>query len=133
MAQILYVTNIQLDFGAVQLLKGECERTGIAHPLIVTDAGVKAAGLLDRVLAALPGVSVAVFDQTPSNPTEAAVRAAAAVYAAQGCDGLIAVGGGSAIDCAKGVAIAATHDGPLTHYATIEGGSPRITERAAPF
>ncbi len=43
------------------------------------------------------------------------------------------MGGGSAIDCAKGVAIAATHDGPLTHYATIEGGSPRITDKAAPL
>jgi alcohol dehydrogenase class IV len=42
------------------------------------------------------------------------------------------VGGGSAIDCAKGIAIAATHEGPLTHYATIEGGSPRISERTAP-
>jgi 4-hydroxybutyrate dehydrogenase len=49
------------------------------------------------------------------------------------CDGLIAVGGGSAIDCAKGVAIAATHDGPLKTYATIEGGSPLITDRAAPL
>jgi hypothetical protein len=43
------------------------------------------------------------------------------------------VGGGSAIDCAKGVAIAATHEGPLKTYATIEGGSLRITERAAPL
>jgi 4-hydroxybutyrate dehydrogenase len=43
------------------------------------------------------------------------------------------VGGGSSIDLAKGVAIAATHDGPLKHYATIEGGSPRITERVAPL
>ena len=76
---------------------------------------------------------VAVFDQTPSNPTEAAVRAAAALYQSSGCDGLIAVGGGSAIDCAKGVAIAATHEGPLTTYATIEGGSLKITERAAPL
>jgi alcohol dehydrogenase class IV len=49
------------------------------------------------------------------------------------CDGLIAVGGGSAIDCAKGVAIAATHEGPLKTYATIEGGSPKITERVAPI
>jgi 4-hydroxybutyrate dehydrogenase len=55
------------------------------------------------------------------------------VYKANKCDGLIAVGGGSAIDCAKGVAIAATHDGPLTHYATIEGGSPRITDKVAPL
>jgi alcohol dehydrogenase class IV len=45
----------------------------------------------------------------------------------------VAVGGGSAIDCAKGIAIAATHEGPLTHYATIEGGSPRISERVAPL
>ncbi len=89
--------------------------------------------MLQKALDALAGLPVAVFDQTPSNPTEAAVRAAAAVYKAQGCDGLIAVGGGSAIDCAKGIAIAATHEGPLTHYATIEGGSPRITERVAPL
>ena len=61
------------------------------------------------------------------------MRAAVAAYHAGHCDGLVAVGGGSAIDCAKGVAIAATHDGPLTHYATIEGGSPRITDRVAPL
>jgi len=99
----------------------------------VTDPGVKAAGVLQKALDALPGMTVAVFDQTPSNPTEAAVRAAAETYKANNCDGLIAVGGGSAIDCAKGVAIAATHEGPLTHYATIEGGSPRITDKAAPL
>ncbi|MES3003747.1 MAG: iron-containing alcohol dehydrogenase [Pseudomonadota bacterium] len=133
MAFIYYLTQIQFDFGAVKLLKQECERVGITRPLIVTDAGVKAAGVLQKALDALADMPVAIFDQTPSNPTEAAVRAAVAVYKANNCDGLIAVGGGSAIDCAKGVAIAATHDGPLTHYATIEGGSPRITEKAAPL
>lgn len=130
---INYVTQIQIDFGALALLKAECERVGMGRPLIVTDAGVKAAGILDKALAALPGWTVAVFDQTPSNPTEAAVRAAAAIYKSQGCDGLIALGGGSSIDCAKGVAIAATHEGPLKTYATIEGGSPKITERVAPL
>jgi 4-hydroxybutyrate dehydrogenase len=133
MAFIYYVTQVQFDYGAVALLKQECERIGITRPLVVTDPGVKAAGVLQKALDALPGMTVAVFDQTPSNPTEAAVRAAVAVYKANNCDGLIAVGGGSAIDCAKGVAIAATHEGPLTHYATIEGGSPRITDRAAPL
>lgn len=132
MAFINYVTQIQFEFGAVQLLRQECDRVGITRPLIVTDPGVKAAGVLQKALDALPGLPLAVFDQTPANPTEAAVRAAVAVYQAQGCDGLIAVGGGSAIDCAKGIAIAATHEGPLTHYATIEGGSPRISERTAP-
>jgi 4-hydroxybutyrate dehydrogenase len=133
MAFIYYVTQVQFEFGAIKLLRQECERVGINRPLIVTDPGVKAAGILQKALDALPGMTVAVFDQTPSNPTESAVRAAAALYQASDCDGLIAVGGGSAIDCAKGVAIAATHEGPLTSYATIEGGSPKITERVAPL
>ena len=133
MAQINYITQIQLDFGALRQLQAECQRVGITRPLIVTDAGVKAVGILQKAVDALPDLPVAVFDQTPSNPTESAVRAAAQVYKAQACDGLIAVGGGSAIDCAKGVAIAATHEGPLKTYATIEGGSPKITERVAPL
>lgn len=133
MSQILYITNILLDFGVVQRLREECERVGMARPLIVTDPGIRAAGLLDKVLAQLPAGMAAVFDQTPGNPTEAAVRAAAAVFEAKGCDGLIALGGGSAIDCAKGLAIAATHEGPLKTYATIEGGSPRITAAVPPL
>ncbi len=133
MAFIYYVTHIQFEFGAIQLLKQECARVGITKPLVVTDAGVKAAGVLQKALDQLTGMTVAIFDQTPSNPTEAAVRAAAGVYKSSQCDGLIAVGGGSAIDCAKAVAIAATHDGPLTTYATIEGGSLKITDRAAPL
>ena len=133
MSQIFYITQINFDFGALQTLKAECQRVGMTKPLIVTDAGVKAAGLLQQTLNVLGSTPRVVFDQTPSNPTEAAVRAAAQRYQAQGCDGIIALGGGSAIDCAKGVAIAATHPGPLTTYATIEGGSPRITDRVAPI
>ena len=133
MSLIYYITQIQFEHGALRLLAQECDRAGIRRPLVVTDPGVKAAGLLDQALAALGDLPVAVFDQTPSNPTEAAVRAAVAVYREHQCDGLIAVGGGSAIDCAKGIAIAATHEGPLTRYATIEGGSPRITDRVAPL
>jgi hypothetical protein len=131
MARIQYLTQIEIDFGAVGLLPDECARVGIRRPLIVTDAGVRAAGVLAQAEAALKDVPHAVFDATPPNPTEAAVRAATALYQQQGCDGLVAVGGGSAIDLAKGVAIAATHPGPLTYYATILGGSPKITEAVA--
>jgi hypothetical protein len=133
MPLIQYLTQIQLDDGAVRLLPSECERIGIRRPLVVSDPGVRAAGVLDRALGALGELPHAVFDQTPSNPTEAAVRAAAEVYRREGCDGLVAVGGGSSIDLAKGVAIAATHPGPLTTYATIEGGSTKITDRVAPL
>jgi len=133
MANILYITSIQIDFGILSTLADECAKAGFHRPLIVTDQGVKAVGIVQKALDALPGLEVAVFDQTPSNPTEAAVRAAVAVYQTHRCDGLIAVGGGSSIDCAKGVAIAATHPGPLTTYATIEGGSPKITAAVAPL
>ncbi|MFN9196058.1 MAG: iron-containing alcohol dehydrogenase, partial [Pseudomonadota bacterium] len=132
-ARILYLTQIDIDPGAVRLLAGECRRVGIGKPLVVTDAGVRAAGVLQPALDALDGLPHAVFDDTPSNPTESAVRAAVATARQAGCDGLVAVGGGSSIDLAKGVAIAATHDGPLATYATIEGGSPRITERVWPL
>jgi 4-hydroxybutyrate dehydrogenase len=69
----------------------------------------------------------------PSNPTETAVQAGSLAYRAAKCDGVIAVGGGSAIDCAKGIAIIATHGGSLKTYATIEGGSTRITDAVAPI
>ncbi|MFT3821561.1 MAG: iron-containing alcohol dehydrogenase [Rubrivivax sp.] len=133
MARILYLTQIDIDFGVIGLLPQECRRIGIGKPLVVTDPGVRAAGVLQPALDALGALPHAVFDQTPSNPTEAGVRAACAVYHAEGCDGLIAVGGGSSIDLAKGVAIAATHEGPLKTYATIEGGSDKISSRVAPL
>ena len=133
MATILYLTQIQFEFGAIKLLASECERVGIRRPLVVTDAGVRAAGVLQKALDALAGLPVTVFDQTPPNPTEASVRAAHEVWQAHQCDGLIAVGGGSSIDLAKGLAIVATHPGPLKTYATIEGGSPKITPQAAPL
>ena len=133
MASIFYITQIQFDFGAVRELAAECARIGIARPLVITDAGVRAAGVLQRALDALHELPVAVFDGTPSNPTEAAVRAAREEWTAHRADGLVAVGGGSSIDLAKGLAILATHPGELKTYATIEGGSARITEAVAPI
>ena len=134
MALIQYLTHIHIEFGARQLLAGECERVGIKKPLIVTDAGVRAAGVLDLLLESLPAaLRGAVYDGTPPNPNEAAVRAATLAFNEGRCDGIIAVGGGSSIDCAKGVAIAARHPGPLKTYATIEGGSTRISDAAVPL
>jgi len=134
MAQIRYLNTIELEAGALRHLAPGCASIGMRRPLLVTDAGVRAAGLVDRALKELSGIEhVAVYDGTPSNPTETAVREALMVAREHRCDGLIALGGGSSIDCAKGVAIAATHAGPLARYATIEGGSPLITEHVWPL
>lgn len=132
MSLINYVTQIQFDFGAIRLLKDECARVGISRPLIVTDKGVRAAGIIDKVLGALAVASATIYDGTPPNPNEAAVREAVAAYRAGECDGIVAVGGGSAIDLAKGVAVCATHEGPLQRFAVIEGGVANITAKTAP-
>lgn len=134
MALINYLTKIQFDFGALDALAGELAELGVVRPLLVTDKGIVEAGLLDRVADSLGGTAKpAVFDGTPANPTEEAVEAAVAVYRNAGCDGLVAVGGGSSIDLAKGVALLATHDGPLERYALILGGLSRITSKVAPL
>ena len=132
MAFIFYLTHIHIGSDALLQLKPECERIGIKRPLIVSDKGVVAAGIVERVTATLSGLPCTLFHDTPSNPTEAMARRAADMYRDSGCDGMIAVGGGSSIDLAKAAAILATHPGELKTYATIEGGSVRITSAAAP-
>ena len=133
MALINYLTTIRLEFGALQGLPEDLAATGITRPLIVADKGVTAAGLTQRVIDAMPdAMAHPVFDDVPTNPTEEAVEEALALYKREGCDGLIAVGGGSPMDLAKGVAILATHPGPLQTYAAVLGGAPKITAATAP-
>ena len=131
MAVIQYLTLIQFEPGAVRLVGQECARLNITRPMVVTDAGVRAAGLLDRVIVNLRD-GTPVYDGTQSNPTEASVIEATAIYKQHQCDGVIGLGGGSSIDLGKAVALAATHDGPLKSYAVIEGGVARITAAMAP-
>jgi alcohol dehydrogenase class IV len=133
MPEIRYITRIQFDFGALTTLPAELATYGIRNPLIVTDQGIRAAGLLDRLAVVMGSAPYAVFDETPGNPTEAAVNAALAIYRRERCDGIIGFGGGSSLDCGKGVAIRAGHAGELKNYATIEGGSPKIGTACAPL
>lgn len=133
MATIQYLTTIELAAGAIEGLAKALTETGIRHPLFITDDGIVRAGLLDRALRQLsPGTPHAIFTGTPPNPTEAAVEAATEVYRAQGCDGLVAVGGGSPLDLAKGVAVLATHEGPLSRYAGM-AAMPLIGPQALPM
>jgi alcohol dehydrogenase class IV len=131
MARINYLTGIEFGAGAIATLGEALTELGIGRPLLVADKGVQAAGLLARALAHLPA-ELPVFLDTPPNPTEGAVLAALELYRAEGCDGIVALGGGSPIDLAKGVALLATHPGPLEQYAMIYGGLNRIGAGVAP-
>lgn len=132
MALINYVTRVQFGFGELATLKGELELAGISRPMVVTDKGVRKLGFLDRIEAVLGEAPAGVFDDTPGNPNEAAVRAATSLFKDTGADGIIAIGGGSALDLAKAVAILAAHGGTLKTYAVIEGGLEKITGKTLP-
>lgn len=134
MSSFRYVNTVLLEAGAVSQLKKCCVEAGIERPLIVTDKGVRAAGVVDKVMAALDNISdIAIYDDTTSNPTEEEVRDALISYQKNKCDGIIAIGGGSSIDCAKGVCILAAHTEALKTFATIEGGSSKITKNVPPL
>ncbi len=131
MAPITYLTTVEFGAGTLALLPDQLKAVGIRRPLIVSDRGIAASGLLQRIERLCPPGSP-VFLDVPANPTEAASRAGLGVYQAQQCDGICAMGGGSPIDLAKCVALLASHSGPLESYAAIYGGLSRITSSIAP-
>lgn len=132
MSLIQYLTNITLEPGAVASLEGVLRGLGVKKPLLVTDQGVQKTIAYDKVVRST-GLAMAVYADTPSNPTEEAVEDALAVYQHEGCDSVVALGGGSPIDLAKAVALLATHPAPLTQYALVLGGLGRITSAVAPI
>src|SRR5215211_3795169 len=133
MALISYLTTIRFGCGVLSEIPEDLDALSIRRPLIVTDKGVIAAGLVERLFAVMPtGMPRLIFDEVPSNPTEEAAYAALSLYRDNTCDGVVGFGGGSPIDLAKAVALLATHPEPLVRYAAIEGGLGRISDRVAP-
>ncbi|MEM1196246.1 MAG: iron-containing alcohol dehydrogenase [Pseudomonadota bacterium] len=127
MATLTYLTTTHFDFGALERLAKELKRAGVAKPLIATDAGLVAVGVVDTVIAAMGAdFAVSVFDGTPGNPTEEAVKLALEQYTADGCDGIVALGGGSSMDLGKAVALLAQSGGPLAQYDPLQGGAKLI-------
>jgi alcohol dehydrogenase len=101
--------------GSALALAERCRSLGIRRPLLVTDPGLLAIGLVQPVQAALEaaGVQVTLYDQVREDPPEATVEAAAARGRSADVDGVIAVGGGSSMDVAKVVAVLLAGSQPL--------------------
>ena len=114
--------------GAVASLGDELRALRLSRPMLVTDPGVAAAGLVDRVLPFLDGA--VVFDEVRPNPDVELVDRAAEAYRAGGCDGLVALGGGSSIDTAKSIGVVAAHGGSIARY---EWGRDPIERRIPPL
>ena len=114
--------------GGVAHLGDLVRELGVTRPLLVTDKGVVAAGLVDAALNHLD--ESVLFDDVYANPDIELVGRASAAYRDEHCDGLVAVGGGSSIDTAKSVGVEVVHGGSIVEY---EYGAKRITSRIPPL
>jgi choline dehydrogenase len=125
-------TRLVHGIGAIGSLGQEARALGMARPLVVTDAGIVKAGILDEALPPLrrAGIDPVVFDGVRANPDVALVDEAARHYGSEGCDGLIGIGGGSSLDTAKGAGVVAVHGGSILRY---EYGHGPITRRIPPL
>ncbi len=113
-----FPTKIIFGPGAIANLPATLQEIGGARPLLVTDKGLVASGLLARVTGSLePTRSTChVFDEVLPNPIEDNVIAGVKRYTAEGCDCVIAVGGGSPLDMGKAIALMSTHAWPMEQY-----------------
>jgi alcohol dehydrogenase class IV len=127
MSVLRFLTKVQFENGARALLAEECSAAAIGRALFVTDKGVVAAGVFAQAIESLAVPEAErVFDDTPPNPTEAAALAGAERYRAAGCDGIVAVGGGAALDLAKAIAILVNNTPPLWEFCNRHAAPRRI-------
>ncbi|WP_248341847.1 iron-containing alcohol dehydrogenase [Anaeromyxobacter paludicola] len=108
--------------GSHRLAGASLRRLGARRALVVSDPGVRAAGWTSAVCASLDEAEVphVLFTAVTSNPRAAEVAAGAALYARERCNAIVAVGGGSPIDCAKGIGILAANGGEILDYEGID-------------
>lgn len=126
---ISYLTDVYFGAGSVARVPQLLGRLGILRPLVVTDAGVAALGMVARLGIGNPET----FADTQTNPTEPNLQSCLARYLEAGCDGIVALGGGAPLDLAKLVGLMAGHPPPLEQYAILRGGTPRIGPSVAPI
>lgn len=108
-------TKIIFESGAISRLKDVIEADfGAKRLLLVTDKGIVRSGIAAKVLSQLPGTPV--FDEVEQNPTQRTVNRGGAVARQRGSDLIIGLGGGSALDAAKGVALLTTNPGGIEDY-----------------
>ena len=98
---------------------------GGKKPLIVTDQGIVAVGILKQITDILDaaGMQYAVYDKTVPNPTDKNVEEATEAYKSNGCDSLITLGGGSSHDCGKGVGFVVGNGGKIHDYEGVDKSS----------
>ncbi len=131
MAIIPSYPPVYFGYGALTELPNELAARGVDRPLIITDAGLVEHGVYKVVRDSLPAdMAVALYGEIPENPTIAGVDAALAVYKAEKCNGIIALGGGSVLDSGKALRVVAVQGGEVMDYLK---DPSIITKNVAPY
>lgn len=130
-----FPTTIHFGPGSRRLLTAELSALGVRRPLLVTDSGVAGLGFFEELmeLAQADGSEAAVFADLSGDPLVSHVSAGADAFADHGADGVVAVGGGAAVDTAKLVALMATHPGEVFDYEDEVPGARTVTDAVVPI
>ncbi len=130
-----YPTRVLFGAGETRSLGDELEALGGSRPLVVSDPGVRSAGLLEPALSSLEkrGLPAAVFDEVDPNPTQLNVERGAEAYRAHGADCLVGIGGGSPLDVAKLIAVRVSVDNPFEELDDAVGGDRHIPKVLPPI
>jgi alcohol dehydrogenase len=115
--------------GATEVLPDEIKRLRIQNPLIVTDEVLQEVGVVDQITPFLKGLTYGIFTGVKPDPELSIVEDCTKVFIEGNHDGLIAIGGGSAIDIAKSVSVYADFDGSLSELI----GTDHVTQKGAPI
>jgi alcohol dehydrogenase class IV len=122
------IPEVIFGIGTLAEVGGAVRRVGGRRPMLISDPGVLAAGWVDRALPHLADVRVQsrLWHGLTPNPKDFEVEAAFESYRENGCDALLAIGGGSCIDVAKGVAILSGNGGRILDYEGIDRATSPI-------
>jgi alcohol dehydrogenase len=111
-------TRVVFGDGAFARLGELARELSFTRALIVADAGIVATGQVDRAAASLEaaGIAASVFHGFDANPDSDMVEAGRVSAASNGIDSIVALGGGSSLDCAKGINFVLTNGGTMRDY-----------------
>ena len=123
-----YPTAVKVGAGRVRELPQWCESLGMRRPLLITDPGLAALPLIGSVLdhCRSTGLECGLFHDIKGNPTGKNVDDGVAIFKAGGHDGVIAFGGGSALDAAKAVALMVGQERPLWDFEDVGDNYLRV-------
>jgi alcohol dehydrogenase class IV len=133
--QFNFPTVIRFGAGAINELPPHLKAIGMKRPLVVTDPVVAGLPFFANVLDALrsEGLSATVYSEMHKNPVKSDVLNGKAAFAANGCDSIVGVGGGVALDVARAIALAINHHRDLFDYDDLIGGDQYVTESVPYF